>query len=276
MLHRRAAIKPLTVVVILALSGCSSDKFGTRTQTWDEAGDTSDYQAPTKQAETGKKLTAREYAANFSTSAECELEARRIAPTNETGSVALFRACLEREDFRELEPFYSPPWNALLGDTKAMLQLGRVIANRGGWVVEDVAAVQREDVPVVLLSQAIEQPAVARGKVVIARLRYLKPNKDAPGQQVFEEVTLTPDEDMLEAEEAAGPATSRFPTTLTGQRVVLELPDELAPLRAGDELVVVAEFLGSERITSEDGTEEQEIAVLNVLGRYLPSTRIRG
>ncbi len=260
---------------LLLAGGCAGDKFGTRTQTWSEAGD-SDYTGESVKADK-KKLTAREYAARFPSSAECEIEARRVETFDERGGVALFKACLDRADFREIEPYVSTPWRALLTDEGSLTDLARIIANRGGWVADDLSVLQQRDVEVLALSQALEQPEQARGKVLIARVRYLEPRKGVPGQLVFEEATLTPDDALLEDEEAtAAPVNeARFPTVLTGQRVLLELPDRKAPLRPGDELIVAAELLGVERVLNAELAEEQEWAVLRVLGEFTPETRFR-
>lgn len=269
----RARLAPLLSLLLLG-AACSGNKYGVRTQTWGEAGD-SDYDdaREDKQAEE-RKLTAREYAARFNTSAECEMEARRIETMNKPSGVALFHACLDRDDFRELEPFYTAPWRSLLANPKAMVDLGRIIAKRGGWLVEDLAYLQQQDVDVLFLSQALEQPEQARGKVLITRIRFLEPRKDVPGQLVFEEVTLSPEDDLGEEEDVPGDV--RFPSALTGQRVLLELPGQKEPLRPGDELIVVGELLGVEPVLNKEVLEEQDWAVIRVLGHFTPEDRVRG
>lgn len=269
---RAPVLWTLSLSFALVAGGCAGDKFGTRTQTWNEAGD-SDYDDAAAAKAKEKKLTAREYAARFPTGAECEMEARRALSLDERGGVALFRACLERSDFRLLEPFYAAPWKQHLQDEDDDAHLARVIAQRGGWVAEDLALLQQQDVDIYALAQAVETPEQARGKALIARLRFFEPRADVPGQLVFEEVTLSPDETAVEEEVPS--ADARYPTTLTGQRVLLELPERKAPLRPGDELIVAADLLGIEPVLNKETVEEEDWAVLRVHAEFVPEVRTR-
>jgi hypothetical protein len=269
---RASAARTLSLSFLLAAAGCAGDKFGARTQTWNEVGD-SDYDDARSAKAREKKLTAREYAARFPTGAECEMEARRTLSLDERGGVALFAACLERSDFRLLEPFYAAPWKVHLSDAEDATDLARVIAQRGGWVGEDLAFLQQQDVDIYSLAQAVETPDQARGKPLIARLRFLAPREGVPGQLVFEEATLSPDD--VEVEEEAPTTNARYPTTLTGQRVLLELPERKKPLRAGDEIVVVGELLGIERVLNKETVEEEDWAVVLVKGHFVPEVRTR-
>lgn len=272
MSSRARAARTLSLSLFLLAAGCAGDTFGTRTQTWNEVGN-SDYDDARAAKSEAKKLTAREYAARFSTGAECEMEARRTLPLDERGGVALFLACLERADFRMLEPFYAAPWKQHLAGEGEVDDLARVIAQRGGWVGEDLAFLQQQDVDIYSLGQAVETPEQARGKPLIARLRFLEPRQGVPGQLVFEEATLSPDD--VEVEEEVPSASARYPTTLTGQRVLLELPELREPLRPGDELVVAGDLLGIERILNKETVEEEDWAVLRVHAHFTPEVRTR-
>lgn len=270
---RSGLVRALSLALLFSSAGCAGDKFGTRTETWGQVGSKRYQDARTTTAPEEKKLTAREYAARFATGAECEAEARRVVTEDERGGVALLHACLQRDDFDLLEPFYAAPWQQHLTDDASLLRLGHVIARRGGWVSEDLALLQQADADVYTLAQAVEQPDQARGKPLVTRLRFLEPREDVPGQLVFEEATLTPDD--VELEEALPSAAARYPTALTGQRVLLELPEAKRPPRAGDELIVVGELLGIEPVLNRETVEEEGWAVIRVRGHFVPEVRAR-
>lgn len=261
-----------SLFLLVGAAGCAGDKFSTRTETWGDVGDT-DYQDARAAKAAEKKLTAREYAARFVTGAECEMEARRVVSLDERGGVALLQACLERPDFRLLEPFYAAPWREHLKDDDGLYDLGQVLARRGGWVAEDLGLLQQNDVDLYTLAEAVEQPDQARGKPLLARLRFIEPRAEVPGQLVFEEATLSPDD--VDVEEEAPSASARYPTTLTGQRVLLELPDEPKPPRPGDELIVVGHLLGIEPVLNRETVEEEDWAVVRVRGHFVPEVRAR-
>lgn len=268
------ALGPMTALSLslLAAQGCSGDKFSTRTETWGDVGSVKYEDARPEERTEEKKLTAREYAARFASGAECEVEARRTLSLDERGGIALFRACLEREDFDLIEPFYAAPWRQHLS-AEDHLRLAHVVARRGGWVSEDIALLQQNDVDIYALAQAVEQPEQARGKTLLARLRYIEPRQEVAGQLVFEEATLTPDEEDIE-DESPG-VEARFPTSLTGQRVLLEVPGEKRRFRNGDELIVIGDLLGLEPVLNRDTGEDEEWAVVRVQAHFVPEVRER-
>lgn len=125
------------------------------------------------------------------------------------------------------------------------------------------------------LSQAVEKGDRAAGSAVITRLRYLRESHERPGKLLLEEATLIPDDTMLELAAAGGQQSSRFPSFLTGQQVLFELTEPGASLTPGDEFVVLADFLGMDRVLDTETDEVHDFAVMRVRERYVPTSTLR-
>ncbi|MFZ9888878.1 MAG: hypothetical protein ACO3JL_15370 [Myxococcota bacterium] len=266
----------LGALLAVSTSSCASDRYKPPLRTWDDA----ETEAPEgAAAETGdapkKEMTAAEFAASFRTAQECAEEARARKSSSMRHAATLVKACMEREDFADLDFLLSPDFRSALDLPLQGAAFARIIAYRGGWVAEDVTRLQQGGVGLMLLSQAVEKGDRAAGSAVIARLRYLQESSLRPGKLLLEEATLTPDDTMLEMAAAGGQQSSRFPSFLTGHQVLFEFLEPGVTLTAGDEFVVLADFLGMDRVLDAEADEVRDYAIIRVRERFVPTSTQR-
>lgn len=271
---RRLSI--VTALMAMAMTSCASDRYKPPLRTWDSAETKAPARAPEDASETPQtEMTAAEFAASFRTAQECADEARARKSKSMRHAVTLVKACMEREDFADLDLLLSRDFRDALDLPRQGPTFARVIAYRGGWVTDDVTRLQQGGVGLMHLSQAVEKGDRAAGSAVIARLRYLRESRVRPGKLLLEEATLTPDDAMLEMAATGGQQTSRFPTFLTGQQVLFELTEPGISLTEGDEIVVLADFLGMDRVLDADADEVRDFAVIRIRERYVPTSTLR-
>lgn len=266
----------LTALLAMATASCASDRYKPPLRKWDSA-ETSELERAAEDAgePVKKELTAAEFAASFRTSQECTDEARARKKTSMRHATTLLSACMEREDFADLDVLVSPDFRDALDLPRQGPTFARVIAYRGGWVADDVTRLQQGGVGLMQLSQAVEKGDRAAGSAVIARLRYLRESNERPGKLLLEEATLLPDDTMLEMAAAGGQQSSRFPSFLTGQQVLFELTEPDVSFTAGDEFVVLADFLGMDRVLDAEADEVRDFAVIRVRERFVPTSTLR-
>jgi len=115
---------------------------------------------------------ARAEAHRFDHAADCEIEARALKASNAERGWKLLRACIERGDFTDLRVLLDGAWDAELRNrADAGEMLTKLIAVRGGDIEGDVAFLHDHRVPVFTLADALAQPEVYAGRLVIMRAR---------------------------------------------------------------------------------------------------------
>lgn len=121
---------------------------------------------------TQKDFDARAEARRFDHAADCDAEARDIQRRNPTRGWKLLRACVARGDFTDLRALLDGPWDhALRTQPDAAALVAQLIAVRGGDIDTDVGLLHQHKVPVFTLSDAIAQPEVYAGRLLVMRAR---------------------------------------------------------------------------------------------------------
>jgi hypothetical protein len=115
---------------------------------------------------------ARAEAHRFDHAADCEIEARALEAQNADRGWKLLRACVERGDFTDLRVLLDGAWDReLRSRPDAGEMLTRLIAVRGGDIEGDVAFLHDHRVPVFTLADALAEPDVYAGRLLVMRVR---------------------------------------------------------------------------------------------------------
>ena len=256
----------ITVTALTALfgAGCASP-YQTQTATWGQVDDeTRGSTAKVAKGETGPNMTAKEMATSFKTSAECEDAARAQYEKNPRHGLALLGACLKRSDSTVLDVFWNDPWAKLFKDPHRFLQIARVVANRGGAVATDLPTMQAQRVPLFGVQQSLEAEKPPTGRIILARVLYIRTDTERPDLRVYEESRV----DQVAAAEQPT-AEGKVPSVgePTGRMLLVEprRGEEIPGVE--EEYILVAEVTGKLARFNEETGQDEEFLSVTTLGR---------
>lgn len=289
----------LNVIAALALAGCATAK-GAGGEAVPEGGTpTPVVNRPAPDLANQEKFDARAEAHRFDHAADCELFARQLKEKNPDRGWKLLRACVDRGDFTELRALLDGPWDAELRNRPdAGELLTRLIAVRGGDIEGDIALLHQHKVPVFTLADAMAQPQVYAGRLVILRARAGELRTQG-GAATVELTEYTHNADMVYAavgpghqhktrvhqRDREGSATEAHHTSATDQDTRMEkrmVTDDVETGRTAlgklakvdpffepdKDFVILARFDGVRETADDDGDDQR--AVLSVLHYFRP------
>ena len=116
-------------------------------------------------------IDAVAYAAEFPTPAGCEGAARVVHQTQREDGWRILKACVKRGNFTELRSLVlSHAWDEELKTRpEAPELLTQIIAQRGGDTDGDTSLLHQDKVPLFSLADALSQPDVYRGRLLVIR-----------------------------------------------------------------------------------------------------------
>jgi hypothetical protein len=115
---------------------------------------------------------ARDFAAAVLGPARCADAAARSLPTDADEAWRRLRACVDAGRFTALQSLLSGAWDHELQTRRDAPELvTRIIAMRGGAVDDDLRLLHERRIPLFSLAQALAQPDLYRGALVILRAR---------------------------------------------------------------------------------------------------------
>jgi hypothetical protein len=242
-------------VLVLLLLGCATE----RAQLEDPA--------CCNEKELASESRGLDFAAQVEGPARCAAAAEAWLPANEAWQ--RLWACVNQGHFTALRELTSGAWDhELKSRPDAPLLILRVIAARGGVVDDDLARLHERRVPLFSLSQALAQPGLYRGALVIARAR-LSPHGVLDETRVVSRSADAPFGTTTLIRTPYGPETpARRWYNLdvpTGQHA-LAILDGDPFVDAGHPLIVLARFDG---LRDGDGWPQ-----LSVLGHLEPSATL--
>jgi hypothetical protein len=145
-------------VLLLLLLGCATE----RAELEDPA--------CCREKEAASESRGLDFAEQVEGPARCAAAAEALLPANEAWQ--RLWACVNQGHFTALRELTSGAWDhELRSRPDAPMLILHVIAARGGVVDEDLARLHQRRVPLFSLSQAMAQPGLYRGALVIARAR---------------------------------------------------------------------------------------------------------
>lgn len=292
-------MRPMTFVFALGLAGCATAGAGAGESVPVNGTPTAVVNRPAPDLATQEKFDARAEAHRFDHAADCELSARQLKERNPDRGWKLLRACVDRGDFTELRALLDGPWDAeLRGRGDAGELLTKLVAVRGGDIEGDLALLHEHKVPVFTLADALAQPEVYAGRLVILRARPGE-LRNRGGQATVELIEYTHNAEMVYAAVGPGRQRTRETThtsrengssehhhtmstrrdTATEQRMVTEDVEtgrqalgklaKVDPFFEPDkDFVILARFDG---VRQKDGDDEADkLAVLSVLHYFRP------
>jgi hypothetical protein len=263
---RTGIVLALVAVSSLLVVSCSSSPLKPDTVSWGSVDDSARGEtSKAKQEENGPKLTAKEYAAKFDSSIDCEYAAREQYGKNPKNGLALLAACMKRSDFIVLDVFTENPWAKAWKDPQRFHYIAQVVANRGGLVVSDMEKLQQARVPIYSVAQALERPDQTVGRVVLARALYTGPDKQRPELATYKVTDVVLD---AETNDFAGkiPAIGEP----TGQMLLVEAkPGDESP-GPQEEYIIVGEVIGAEERFNDEESSDQKAIVLKTMLRVRP------
>lgn len=112
------------------------------------------------------------YVAPAAQSLACERDARPLLSVDRREAWEWLKACVRAGRFIELRSLLDGEWDALLRhQPDAPSLLLRIVAERGGDVDRDLALLRERRIPLFTLAQALADPDLYRGRLVVARAR---------------------------------------------------------------------------------------------------------
>ncbi len=199
-----------------------------------------------------RKLDPRTFAARFRRPSFCEQAARALRPVSRDKAWEALAACADKGNFTLLDRLVAQPWlEDLQTRPDAPKLIAQVIAARGGDEAADGAILRDHEVPICALEQAVKQPAVFRGRLVVLGAS-IGDVREWQGRTTV----------RLLAKGFMGP---------NDVHVLGRLPQPDPILRRGGALVVVGRFEGLEEVPGEGKQQGEWIAVLTMIGYSEPS-----
>lgn len=147
------------------LAACAAAPPPVQKQAWDVPG-------PAGSPDDLRDVTPAAYAARFPAPEACEGAARRLIKNAPDKAWAVLRVCVERGKFTALKRLLDGTWDRdLQARNDAALVLGRLVAQRGGDVMGDLATFRQARIPIFGLDPAMSTPDVYKGRVLLFRAR---------------------------------------------------------------------------------------------------------
>jgi hypothetical protein len=245
------------------------------------------------------KLDPARYAASFPGPDFCEREARRLAQLSADTGWAVLRACITRGRFTLLERVIGGAWDKdLQSRPEASRLLARIIADRGGDIEGDLAALRKQRVPIFAMAASIKQPEVYKGRLVLFRgqVRDVKADKGKSITARLDEYAIAGTSKYVDSE-VRGVIRDRYSnssgyggegeTTFLRQRRLtgndasetgVEVVARLAKLdpffEPGRQFIVLARLDGVRDTPGEGPDEIRKVALVSVVAYFEPNAAV--
>lgn len=117
----------------------------------------------------------------------CEVQARALLPEARERAWEWLHHCVDAGYFTSLRTLLAGAWDAeLQARPDALPMLAHVVAMRGGNVGADLALLHEKRIPIFSLEQAMAQPEVYRGRLVLVRARFAASSSDGRSLKLVE------------------------------------------------------------------------------------------
>jgi hypothetical protein len=244
-------------------------------------------------------LDPARYAASFPGADFCEREARRLRQLSADTGWAVLRACIRRGKFTLLDRIIGGAWDKdLQSRPEASALLARIIADRGGDIEGDLAALRKQRVPIFAMAASIKQPEVYKGRLVLFRgqVRDVKPDKGKSVTARLDEYAIAGTSKYVDSEYRgvvrdkysdnsgfAGQGETTFvrqkrltgnDASETGVEVVARLARLDPFFEPGRQFIVLARLDGVRSTPSEGPDEVRKVALVSVVAYFEPSASV--
>jgi len=126
-----------------------------------------------------RKFNADFFASQFVRPADCERASRELQNSSRDAAWASLKACISRHPLLSLRQIASPAWAAdLQGRPDAPALLTRLIAQRGGAIVNDLEMLHEQQVPLFTLGDGLAEPELYKGRYVLFRAKVTEMRED--------------------------------------------------------------------------------------------------
>lgn len=244
------------------------------------------------------------YASGFPRAEFCEEEARRLRKLSPDTGWAVLKACVAQGRFTLLSRLISGAWDKdLQTRPEASVLLARVVANRGGDLEGDLAAIRKQRIPLFPVGASVKSPDVYKGRLILFRamLTEVKPGPGKAATVRLAEYGLGGTSKYVDSDERhVGRATSSSAyegsngysgrskrqgewQTLTQRRLTanelaetgLEVVARMAEVdpffEPGRQFVVLARFDGARSEPGEDPEAKRLVAMVSIVAYFEPS-----
>ncbi len=244
------------------------------------------------------------YASGFPRAEFCEEEARRLRKLHPDTGWAVLKACVAQGRFTLLSRLIGGAWDKdLQTRPEASVLLARVVANRGGDLDGDLAAIRKQRVPLFPVGPALSHPDLYKGRLVLLRAE-VRDVKLGKGKEVTTRLaefgmgatSKFVDEDTRSVERSSGSAaftdsggyrgnvrgesetqyiSQRRLTgnelNETGVEIVGRMADVDPFFEPGRQFVVLGRFDGARKEPSEDPENPRQVALVSIVAYFEPS-----
>jgi hypothetical protein len=249
-------------------------------------------------------LSPTRYASGFPRAEFCEEEARRLRRMAPDTGWAVLKACVAQGRFTLLSRLIGGAWDKdLQSRPDASTMLARVVANRGGDLEGDLAAIRKQRVPLFGVGSALLNPDLYKGRLVLFRamVKDVKVGQGKATTARLAEYGLGGTSKYVDSEDklvirgsgsssysdsggyrgnAKGEGELQFLTQrrLTGNELaetgveVLARMTEVDPFfEPGRQFVVLARFDGVRSEPGEDPEDTRRLALVSMVAYFEPS-----
>jgi hypothetical protein len=244
------------------------------------------------------KFSAKAYVAHVDNPALCEQAARELHETEPDHGWAVLKACVDKGNFTEIRALVAGPWDDELHQRpEAADLLARVIAMRGGDPLTDVQLLHERKIPLFTLADALAEPALYKGRLIVMRVQVAEV-RQAAGASTVRLLERVHQSQQVDAEVGRAHVTDRTTATdgsdghqqthqrtrhATTEKRTLDWDTEtgreaLGTLQSPDpffspqsDFVVLARFNGVRQSSEQSSEDPDAIAMVSVLSYHAPS-----
>lgn len=244
------------------------------------------------------------YASGFPRAEFCEEEARRLRKLSPDTGWAVLKACVAQGRFTLLSRLIGGGWDKdLQTRPEASVMLARVVANRGGDLEGDLAAIRKQRIPLFPLGPSVLHPDVYKGRLVLfrAQVKEVKLGQGKAATTRLAEYGLGGTSKYVDSDERlvsrsagaaayqdssgysgviAGASESQLLTQRrltgnelaeTGLEAVAKMSEVDPFFEPGRQFVVLARLDGVRSEPGEDPEESRKVALVSIVAYFEPS-----